>query len=54
MNILWLRYHEAERRDLDRHSYEIQIKELTQRIAEEASYKTENINLREFLKKQTA
>lgn len=44
---------EVERRELDRHSYEVQIKELTLRISEEGSFKAENIKLREFLRKQS-
>lgn len=43
-----------ERRELDRHSYEVQIKELTMRISDEGNFKAENLKLREFLRKQSA
>ena len=33
------RYREIERRELDRHSYEIQIKELNHRLAEESGFR---------------
>ena len=49
---LYLRFREIERSNLDRHSYEIQIKELTQRIEDEEATKTENGKLVEFIKKQ--
>ena len=49
----WFRYREIERRELDRHSYEIQIKELTQQLNEKTIHETENLKLRDFLKKQT-
>ena len=52
MNINF-RYREIERRELDRHSYEVQIKELTQQLEDETSFKTENGKLRDFIKKQT-
>ena len=42
-----------ERRELDRHSYEVQIKELTLRIADESNFRAENLKLREFLRKQS-
>ena len=48
-----LRYREVERRELDRHSYEVQIKELTQQLTEKTVHETENLKLRDFLKKQT-
>ena len=38
---------------MDRHSYEVQIKELTQQISDENSYKAENAKLKDFVKKQT-
>lgn len=38
--------------ELDRHSYEIQIKELSQKIEEMDSLKSENSKLKEFIKKQ--
>jgi hypothetical protein len=37
---------------LDRHSFEIQIKELTQKCTEEASNKEENLKLKDFVKRQ--
>ena len=46
------RLREIERNNLDRHSYEIQIKELTQRLADEESYRGENVKLVEFIKRQ--
>ena len=53
-SIFWgyFRFREIERSNLDRHSYEIQIKELTQRIEDEEATKTENGKLVEFIKKQ--
>lgn len=42
-----------ERRELDRHSYEVQIKELTQQLTEKGAHESENLKLRDFLKKQT-
>jgi len=39
---------------LDRHSYEIQIKELTERAFDGEKFKKENEKLREFIQKQTA
>jgi hypothetical protein len=47
------RFREHERKDLDRHSYEIQIKELSQKVLEESSFRIENGKLKEFLKSQT-
>lgn len=46
------RFREIERSNLDRHSYEVQIKELTQKLAEEESCRTENAKLKEFIKRQ--
>lgn len=43
-----------ERKELDRHSYEVQIKELTQQISDDNFYKNENVKLKEFVKKQQA
>lgn len=40
------RFQEVERRELDRHSYEVQIKELTMRISDEGNFKAENLKLR--------
>lgn len=40
------RFREVERRELDRHSYEVQIKELTMRISDEGNFKAENLKLR--------
>ena len=51
--ILNIRYREVERIQLDRHSYEIQIKELTMQIDEEGSFRNENSKLRDFIKKLT-
>jgi hypothetical protein len=33
------RFREVERRELDRHSYEVQIKELTMRISDDGNFK---------------
>lgn len=49
-----LRFREIERSSLDRHSYEVQIKELTQRLAEEETARTDHAKLVEFVKKQQA
>lgn len=46
------RFREIERNNLDRHSYEIQIKELTEEINIYESLRTENGKLKEFIKKQ--
>lgn len=37
---------------MDRHSFEIQIKELAERLAESEQWRAENIKLKEFIKKQ--
>lgn len=47
------RFKEIEKRDLDRHSYEIQIKELTERAFDGDRYKKDSDKLREFIQKQT-
>lgn len=41
-----------EVRELDRHSYEIQIKELAQQVSDAGNFKTENSKLKEFIKRQ--
>lgn len=45
------RYIELERRELDRHSYEIQIKELTERLAGEENLRIENHKLQEHIRR---
>jgi len=52
--MLTFRLKEIERRDLDRHSYEIQIKELTERAFDGERLKKESDKMREFIQKQTA
>lgn len=47
------RFREIERNNLDRHSYEIQIKELTEEINIYESLRTENGKLKDFIKKQS-
>ena len=44
---------EIERKDLDRHSYEIQIKELTERAFDGDKFRKENDKLKEFIQRQT-
>lgn len=39
--------------ELDRHSYEVQIKELTEKLAESSSYRNENDKLKEYIRRQT-
>lgn len=46
------RFKDLQRVDLDRHSYEIQIKQLTHKIAELDLLKKENEKLKDFLSKQ--
>ena len=46
-----VRFREIERNNLDRHSYEIQIKELTERATGEDSLRNENSKLKEFSKR---
>jgi len=46
------RYKEIERRELDRHSYEIQIKELAQQLSETEGIRNENVRLKDFIRKQ--
>jgi hypothetical protein len=41
-----LKYKELERRELDRHSYEILIKELTEKANQAGQFKTDNDKLR--------
>lgn len=47
------RFRESERVELDRHSYEVQICELTDRLAEEHNFRTEIEKLREFIRRQS-
>ena len=47
-----VRFAEVEEKELDRHSYEVQIKELAQQLAESGTFKFENVKLKEFIKKQ--
>jgi len=42
-----------ERKDLDRHSYEIQIKELTEKAFDGDRFKKDSDKMREFIQKQT-
>lgn len=49
-----LKYKEIEKIHLDRHSYEVQIKELAQRLQEGDGFKLENQKLKDFIRKQTA
>lgn len=44
---------EIEKKDLDRHSYEVQIKELTERAFDGDRFKKESDKLKEFIQKQT-
>jgi hypothetical protein len=44
----------VERSYLDRHSYEVQIKELAQQISESEGLKNENQKLKDFIRKQAA
>lgn len=46
------RYKEIERRELDRHSYEIQIKELAERLSETDGIRNENVRLKDFIRRQ--
>ena len=39
--------------ELDRHSYEVQIKELTEKLAESSNYRNENDKLKEYIRRQT-
>lgn len=47
-----LKYKEVEKKELDRHSYEVQIKELAMQLSEGEAFKTENNKLKDFIKKQ--
>lgn len=49
-----LKYKEVERKELDRHSYEVQIKELAQQVLEADGSKSENQKLKDFIRKQAA
>jgi hypothetical protein len=46
-----LRYRELERRELDRHSYEVLIKELSEKANEAPKLRTDNDKLREYIKR---
>ena len=48
-----MKYKEIERRELDRHSYEIQIKELAQQLSESEGLRIEIGKLKEFIRKQS-
>ena len=48
-----MRFRESERVELDRHSYEVQIRELTEKLAEEQNYRAEIERLREFIRRQS-
>lgn len=50
---LQCKYREVDRRELDRHSYEVQIKELAEKNTAYISLKTENDRLRDFIRRQT-
>ena len=47
----YLRFREIERNNLDRHSYEVQIKELTEKVSGEETLRTENSKLKDFSKR---
>ena len=48
-----LKYRENERKDLDRHSFEVQIKELTQKISDSDGQKSEVEKLKDFIRRQS-
>lgn len=50
---MWRRFRENERVQLDRHSYEVQIKELTEKLSEEHLSRTEIDKLKEFIRRQS-
>ena len=54
LNDYKLKYKELEKVELDRHSYEVQIKELTELCQSLESFKIDNNRLKEFVAKQTA
>ncbi len=41
-----------EKKELDRHSFEIQIKELAQRANQNDALEADNLKLKDFIKKQ--
>ncbi len=47
-----LKYKEVEKKDLDRHSYEIQIKELSEKISAGATNEKDVNKLKDFIQKQ--
>ena len=42
-----------EKKDLDRHSFEVQIKELAMRADQNEALQADNQKLKDFIKKQT-
>lgn len=48
------KYREMERRELDRHSYEVQIKELAERNISLTNLQKENERLKDFIRRQSA
>jgi len=42
----------VEKKELDRHSFEIQIKELAQRANQNDALEADNLKLKDFIKKQ--
>ena len=46
-----LKYRELERQELDRHSFEVQIKELSEMCADSDSLRTEVSKLREYIRR---
>lgn len=49
-----LKYKGLEKVELDRHSYEVQIRELTELCEINDSFKNENIRLKDFAARQTS
>lgn len=47
------RYREVQKKELDRHSYEVQIKELASQLGDGESSKVENAKLKEFIQRLT-
>jgi hypothetical protein len=47
------RYKEVQKRDLDRHSYEVQIKELTEKAADGDRTRKEIERLKDFIQRQS-
>jgi hypothetical protein len=46
------KYREIERRELDRHSYEVQIKEILEKNYQSSNLKSENEKLKDFIRRQ--